>query len=611
MRIQIPGRPTVTAGMLLLLSCTTVLAQDASMYRGGPTRAGVFAGPSVRSYGGLQWRVMTGGPVRATPAIAEGRVIVGSGDGKVHALDLRTGDRVWRHDAGNPVTSSAVVANGVVYFTTNDNVVHAIAAGTGEPLWSTATGPDVPWDWGHENADLWTSSPLIVDGRVIVGSGDAHIYALDAATGSIAWRFRTGGRVRSSPAAYEGKVVAGSMDGSVYVLAVETGALLARADTEGRSLFSGDFGFDRKSIHDSPAADELGFYVGGKDGFLYGFDWDGVRRWRANHDISWALRAPAVDGERVFATSSDARFIHAVDRRTGREIWRASSVAPVWTAPAVVGDVVHAADGAGVLYTLDRESGRELWRFHAGGQIRSSPVAADGLVVFGSDDGAIYALRAGDALRRAVFWDSVEASLGYYRGHAELRDYLAARGYTVVGQRELSDWIRPSAEASHTIVVFAASRLPDDVLGDAGADSPLRQFLAAHGTVVWLGVPPLIRRTDTATGAAPPLGDTRWDEAGRYLGVNMTEAIFDTYGATPTVEGRRRGLSGWWLTAWSAVDGTEGLTALALDENGRAPLWERNFGGPPGTGFVRTRAHVLAKPDLVAIHGAAEYRPLR
>jgi hypothetical protein len=51
----------------------------------------------------------TGGivaPMRSAPLIADGRVFVGSGSGRVYAIDLRRGKRTWHGIAGAPVAAT-------------------------------------------------------------------------------------------------------------------------------------------------------------------------------------------------------------------------------------------------------------------------------------------------------------------------------------------------------------------------------------------------------------------------------------------------------------------------------------------------------------------------
>lgn len=73
------------------------------------------------------------------------------------------------------------------------------------------------------------SAPVIAGGKVFVADVDGHaVCALDAASGEVAWRFVTEGRVDSPPAFFEGLVLFGSRDGSVYCARASDGALAWR-----------------------------------------------------------------------------------------------------------------------------------------------------------------------------------------------------------------------------------------------------------------------------------------------------------------------------------------------------------------------------------------------
>lgn len=51
-----------------------------------------------------------------------------------------------------------------------------------------------------------------------VGEGDGTFYALDKKTGKEAWRYRAGARIISSAVVHEGRVIFGSDDGAVYAI---------------------------------------------------------------------------------------------------------------------------------------------------------------------------------------------------------------------------------------------------------------------------------------------------------------------------------------------------------------------------------------------------------
>src|SRR6266704_506585 len=53
--------------------------------------------------------------------------------------------------------------------------------------------------WSFKTGGAVESSPLVLDGKVFVGSSDGILYALDAATGSVAWTYKTEDKILASP----------------------------------------------------------------------------------------------------------------------------------------------------------------------------------------------------------------------------------------------------------------------------------------------------------------------------------------------------------------------------------------------------------------------------
>ncbi len=169
----------------------------------------------------------------------------------------KPGDIVWfyrnRHSA---VASSPAVVGSVIYFGAGDGYVYAVDAATRKVIWRFQTGAGV------------FSSPTVVDGVVYVGSSDNHVYALDADTGEHIWRYLTGERVDSSPAVVDGVVYVGSFDDHVYALDAATGALIWRFHS-------------RDSIDSSPAVADGVVFFGSIDRHVYAVDAaTGELRWR-------------------------------------------------------------------------------------------------------------------------------------------------------------------------------------------------------------------------------------------------------------------------------------------------------------------------------------------
>jgi outer membrane protein assembly factor BamB len=144
------------------------------------------------------------GTIRTSPSVVDGKVYVGSDDKRVYCLDALTGAYIWHYTTGNPVRSSPAVADGRVYVGSDDYSVYCLNASTGAYIWSYKTG-----DWVG-------SSPAVADGKVYVGSDDYSVYCLNASTGAYVWSYATGERVISSPAIANGRVYVGSWDRKIY-----------------------------------------------------------------------------------------------------------------------------------------------------------------------------------------------------------------------------------------------------------------------------------------------------------------------------------------------------------------------------------------------------------
>lgn len=426
-------------GISTLLATSAASAQTA-MFRGGPEHHGVYASPAP-GLSQLVWKFTTGGRVLSSPVVAGDAVYVGSADGHLYALGRSDGAVKWKFATRGPVHSSPAVHNGMVIASSIDGNVYAVDANTGQQRWVFATRGErrftAPGIHGAiprtermpDPFDVFLSSPTIADGVVYIGSGDQHVYALDAATGARRWAFATGDVIHSAPAVSGGVVYIGSWDRNLYALDAATGRERWRYTTGNDTLIYNQIG-----IASSPAVVDGVVLVGGRDGHFHAVDAaTGALKWKHNNRGGWTIASPAVKGGVVYFPTSDGTRFKAIDIATGNVRFDLQNKAVSYSSPALAGDVAFYGTADGLLNAVDitrgtlratfqtdgsKENGPRLLddngrirtnllyteqtldgmasgfrAMQTLGSVLSSPVVADGVVYFGSTDGKVYAVR--------------------------------------------------------------------------------------------------------------------------------------------------------------------------------------------------------------------------
>ena len=118
----------------LRLTVSAVGAAEWPMFRGAPALTGVASG-NLPDKPALLWTFKTQGAIRSSPAIAQGRVFVGSNDRHLYALDFATGKQIWAVTNSDAIESSPLALNGTIYVGANDANLYAFNAATGKQLW--------------------------------------------------------------------------------------------------------------------------------------------------------------------------------------------------------------------------------------------------------------------------------------------------------------------------------------------------------------------------------------------------------------------------------------------------------------------------------------------
>lgn len=170
--------------------------------------------------GRVLWRYRGDAPYGAGPVIGAGRVFVASEgqDGRVTAIDLRSGKRKWGArvgDVGAPLT----LADSTVFGVTQSGQAFALAAGTGTRRWTRTIGPS-------------RSGALVTGARVAVVTLTDSLFVLDRVTGTVVTRAALRASTLAPLALVGDSAVALASPGGEVVLASLTGAVLWRRGTD-------------------------------------------------------------------------------------------------------------------------------------------------------------------------------------------------------------------------------------------------------------------------------------------------------------------------------------------------------------------------------------------
>lgn len=189
-------------------------AQDWPGHNAGPGAANYTAAaqitPATVNRLGLAWSLGLPGEasLEATPVEAGGIIYFTGSYGAVYAVDVRSGKELWKYDPQTwqyapaklrlnfAANRGPAYAHGRIFSAALDGRLFALDARTGRLLWRVQTVP-------LASRYFITGAPVTFRGKVIIGSGGAdldtrgYVTAYDQATGRQVWRFYT---VPGSPA---------------------------------------------------------------------------------------------------------------------------------------------------------------------------------------------------------------------------------------------------------------------------------------------------------------------------------------------------------------------------------------------------------------------------
>lgn len=258
-----------------------------------------------RSTGQERWRAKMPSEVLTAPVATDDTVLVRTGDGRVFGLSAADGTRQWNFDRGVPpltlrgMSQPLLVGDRVIAGLDNGRVA-ALDVRSGRLLWEQVVSAPTGRSELERLADV--DAELLADGEVIyAASYGGDLVALSRDTGTILWR--TAVRSYTGMAGFGSALAVSDDDGVVWMLDAATGAVQWKQEALKYRQLS------------APAAQSGALVVGDFEGYLHWLSPQDGRLLARDRAVRDPIRAPLVARDRiVFVLSSDGKIV-AVETR--------------------------------------------------------------------------------------------------------------------------------------------------------------------------------------------------------------------------------------------------------------------------------------------------------
>jgi len=166
------------------------------------------------------------GTYASTPVIAvingQRLLISGASDGYIHAVKVRTGEKVWSHRISNGIINAAPVVDGNLVYCSHGEVnpepgpigrVVCVDAGQIDPEKKT---PKLVWE--HKGKRFGLASGAVYNGRYYAPEDSGTLFCYDGKTGKQLWEYRYASEVRGAPLIADGRIYIFDVKGRFLIL---------------------------------------------------------------------------------------------------------------------------------------------------------------------------------------------------------------------------------------------------------------------------------------------------------------------------------------------------------------------------------------------------------
>ncbi|WP_439183266.1 beta-alanine-activating enzyme beta-propeller domain-containing protein [Carboxylicivirga taeanensis] len=371
------------------------------------------------------WQFDAEAGIYSSPVILLETLYFGDNANYLYALNKQTGQLNWKIKLAGSIKSKLCVYNNWLIVYDGSGTVSAIHSQTGRRIWTFSTeGESCVDQW-----DYYNSSPVVVNHMVYVGSGDNHVYAIDAVSGQLKWKYKTGGVVHASPVVHDNKVLIGSFDGYFYALDAVSGSLVWRFKTVG------DRYFPNGAIQKAACIYRDKVIFGSRDFNIYALDIEtGRGHWNYKERGSWIIATPLVVNDRLYFGTSDTHRFYCFQANSGEILWEKALNMRVYSTALAKNERIYFGCFNGKVYGLSAESGQKVFEFQTKASLqnyaslfKSETQFADGVELYGDDGEEIekQLLNLGAFLSTPLI-DNGMLYIGDANGHfygIELKDY--------------------------------------------------------------------------------------------------------------------------------------------------------------------------------------------
>lgn len=362
------------ATFIILLNCSRSIIKDDRLipfqsicHWGADNQRSGYAVADFPSRPQLKWTYKTTAAVGRAITAADQFLFLGTKDGRVTVLDVRTGKSVRSLSIKKGIETTCLIGPQylIVLQRTENPTFRYINLTSGKTIWK-------------QNAGNIDGEPLLIRNKMIIGNAVGQMMAIQIQTGDILWEKTINGQIYNSMAEYKNALFVAADNGHIWSINSENG------DPYWNNVLE-------KSIAATPVLDDNQMYIGTREGTFYALSQsDGTIQWECEAKGGIYQTAAVAENRVYFGTTQGV--LYCLDCTDGSPVWQYDTKSVIGTSPLITNQQVIFGTLDRILVMLNRITGEMVWQMEARGRIRTTPLIWKNRLIFASEDRYIYGL---------------------------------------------------------------------------------------------------------------------------------------------------------------------------------------------------------------------------